>query len=440
MRRRLLPGAALLIATTGLAQSAPINGPMPGYSECLESILWLQCHGPCTARIEYWREDRPDSVLHTPPQAGDPVKAYAMDFVMDRVVPGTTYGYRVLLDGNALAFEEPLRFHTQPLWKWRTDPPAFTVATGSCAYVNERAYDRPDGPNGPYGGDYGIFNSIADKHPDLMVWLGDNVYLREPDWGSWTGFMHRYTHTRSLPELQRLLRSTHHYATWDDHDFGPNDGDASFINADMARRAFDLFWPNPSCGAPGVGGITTMFSYADVDFFLLDDRSFRVPPEVVTDSATMLGHAQIDWLIRALKYSDASFKIIALGGQFLNTAPVYETYATYPAERQRILDRISREGISGVVFLTGDRHFTELAKAELPSGKPLYDLTVSPFTSSPYSPRETNGLGVPGTRVDQRNFALLRFDGPKGHRTLTITVHDKDGKQLWEQVIEQGAK
>ncbi|MBS1581739.1 MAG: alkaline phosphatase family protein [Bacteroidetes bacterium] len=436
MRRDLLLGSALLMAAAGAAQS-PINGPMPGYSECLETIVWLQCHGPCTAQLEYWKEDRPDSTFRTPPQQGEPDKAYAMDFILDQVVPGTTYAYRVLLDGGALTFEEPLRVHTQPLWKFRTDPPAFTLATGSCAYINEPAYDRP---GTPYGGGYAIFNSIADQHPDLMVWLGDNVYLREPDWGSWSGFLHRYSQARALPELQRLLRGTHHYATWDDHDFGPNDGDGSFINADMARRAFDLFWPNPASGAPGVGGITTSFSYADVDVFLLDDRTFRVPPDVVTDSATMLGKAQIDWLVRALKYSDASFKLVALGGQFLNTAKVYETYATYPAERQRIIDRIAREGISGVVFLTGDRHFTELAKLDLPNGKPLYDLTVSPFTSTAYTPKETNGLGIPGTQVAQRNFALLRFSGPKGHRTLTITVHDVDGKPLWEQAIQQDAK
>ena len=77
---------------------------------------------------------------------------------------------------------------------------------------------------------------------------------------------------------------------------------------------------------PAWAGITTAFSYLDVDVFLLDDHSFRVPP-VVTDTATMLGNAaQIDWLIRALKYNDATFKLVALGGQFLNSAAVYETF------------------------------------------------------------------------------------------------------------------
>lgn len=409
-----------------------LSGPMPGYSECLEGIIWLQADRACKASMMYWKESEPGNVRYSAEALAEARNAFAVDLIADQVEPGNTYRYRVLLDGKPVEVADTLRFHTQPLWKFRGDPPDFTLATGSCAYINETAYDRP---GKPYGDGYGIFNSIADQHPDLMVWLGDNIYLREPDWGSWSGIMHRYTHTRSTPELQRLLRGTHHYAIWDDHDFGPNDADASFVNADLTRKAFDLFWPNPPCTAPGVGGITTAFSYLDVDVFLLDDRSFRVPPEVVTDTATMLGNAQIDWLIRALKYSDATFKLVALGGQFLNSAAVYETYSMYPRERQRIIDRINKEGLRNVIFITGDRHHTVLSKLDMPNGQPLYDLTVSPFTSGVHAPTEKNTLAVEGTLATERNFAILRFSGPKKERKMTITVRDQQGKSLWERSI-----
>jgi alkaline phosphatase D len=432
MRR---PQLALL--TLGIAQlveaQVSINGPMPGYSECLEGIIWMQCHEPCIAQLEYWKEGRPDSVWSSAEVRGTREKAYALDLIADQVVPGTTYAYRILVNGERVVCPEPLRFKTQPLWKFRGDPPDFTFATGSCAYINEPVYDRP---GKPYGGDMRIFSSIADQKPDFMLWLGDNIYLREPDWGSWSGYMHRYTHLRSTPELQHLLRSTHHYAIWDDHDFGPNDADGSFVNAEMAKDAFDLFWPNPPRTAPGSKGINTAFSYADVDFFLLDDRTFRIPPEVVTDSATMLGDAQIDWLIRSLKYSDASFKLIALGGQFLNSAAVFETYSMFPRERQRILDRLNAEGIKGVIFITGDRHHTVLSKLVLPNGEPVYDLTVSPLTSGVHEPKEKNSLAVEGTVISARNFALLRFTGPKAQRILTISVRDEFGKELWNKAIK----
>ena len=410
-----------------------VSGPMPGYCEHLEAIVWLQTDRSCLASMMYWKENEPATVRYTAEVWADAKNAFAVDLIADQVEPGHSYRYRVLLDGKPVETADTLRFHTQALWKFRTEPPDFTLATGSCAYINEAAYDRP---GKPYGDGYGIFNSIADQHPDLMLWLGDNVYLREPDWGSWSGILHRYTHTRSLPEMQRLLRSTHHYAIWDDHDFGPNDADGSFVNADMAREAFDLFWPNPPRTAPGVGGITTAFSYADVDFFLLDDRSFRVPPDVVTDTAMMFGEAQLDWLIRALKYSDATFKVVASGGQILNSGAVYENFATYPRERKSLLDRLNGEDLQNVIFLTGDRHHSVLSRMDQPNGLALYDLTVSPLTSGTHEPKEENKFAVEGTLVVERNFATLRFSGPKKERILTVTVRGASGKTLWENSIK----
>ncbi len=412
----------------------PINGPMPGHSDMMETTIWMQCQGPCSARLEFWDVNKPDSLLRTPVQDSEADRAHAMDFVMTPLLPGTTYGYRPVVNGAVVDVGQPLTFSTQPMWKFRTDPPAFTVAMGSCTYINEPAYDRP---GKPYGDGYGIFNAIADQKPDLMVWLGDNVYTREPDWGSRTGFLHRYTHTRSNPDMQRLLRSTAHCAIWDDHDFGPNDGDASFVNAPLAREMFDLFWPNPTNGVPGVAGPTTAFSHADVDFFLMDDRTFRIPAKLKTGQPQLLGAAQLDWLIRALKYSDATFKLVAIGTQVLNTGDVFENYATIPAERTELLRRIEEEGIKGVVFITGDRHFTELSELKLKDGRSVYDLTVSPLTSGPYEPKETNTLRVDGTLVTERNFATLSFAGAKGSRTMTMRVFDGTGAQRWERTIPQ---
>ena len=63
------------------------------------------------------------------------------------------------LDGEEVALDRPLRFTTQPLWQWRTDPPSFTAALGSCAYVNDPPYDRP---GDPYGGGWMIRLRVAD--------------------------------------------------------------------------------------------------------------------------------------------------------------------------------------------------------------------------------------------------------------------------------------
>jgi alkaline phosphatase D len=271
-----------------------------------------------------------------------------------------------------------------------------------------------------------------------MLWLGDNVYLREVDWWSRTGIMYRYTHTRSLPELQPLLGSTHHYAIWDDHDYGPNDSDRTFREKDTTLEAFTTFWGNPSAGIAGVGGITTTFEWADVQFFLMDDRWSRTPNDLLGGERRMLGKQQLDWLIEALASSRAPFKLVAIGSQVLNPVARFEHYATYPDEREELLTRIRQQNISGVIFVSGDVHHTSLSKLERRGTYPLYDITISPLTAgvATGAADEANYLRVPNTLVIDRNFATLDFSGPRTDRQLVITVYDTQGRQRWQHTIK----
>lgn len=411
---------------------------MPGHIDQLEATIWMQCHHPCDAGLVIWPKEAPDSLRHLPILRSEARTGHVLKFTVDWLQPGREYHYQVSVNGVTVPYEEQPSFRTQPLWRHRGDPPDFTVALGSCTYINEPAYDRP---GTPFGSNYGIFDAIADKTPDLMLWLGDNIYLRDPDWGSRSGYLHRYTHTRGAPELQRLLRGTKHYAIWDDHDFGPNDPDGSWVHARTAREMFELFWANPTTGVPGAQHtVATMFNHGDVDFFLLDNRTDRVAPALRTMPAAMLGQAQVDWLVQALKYSRAPFKLVAVGSQVLNSAAMFENYATIAAERDDLLARIEAEGILGVVFLTGDRHFTELSEVRLKDGRRLLDLTVSPLTSGTYAPheKEENRNRVAGTLVArQHNFAILAFSGPRNARVMGISVHDPEGRLLWHRDIPQ---
>ena len=86
------------------------------------------------------------------------------------------YGYEVLINGQVFDVGQPLSFHTEALWQYREDPPTTTIALGSCAFINEAPYDKP---GVPYGSNYEIFDTIASKDPDVMLWLGNNIYLRD---------------------------------------------------------------------------------------------------------------------------------------------------------------------------------------------------------------------------------------------------------------------
>ncbi len=410
------------------------SGPMIGYVDMLEALIWVQAKGRTTVEVIYWDTEKPAVQYHSNSVYTEK-PSFTAKCIADKVQPGKTYQYQVMIGGKKVELPYPTTFKTQSLWQWRTDPPTFSFATGSCAFVNEAEYDRPK----PYGSNYQVFTKIFDQKPDFMVWLGDNVYYREPDWNTRTGMVHRYTHSRSLPELQPLLASTAHYAIWDDHDFGPDNSDATWVNKEMAWEVFRDFWGNPTFGVNGQKGCTTMFQYNDADFFLLDNRYNRTPDRCSTCPRSSLGTAQMDWLIGALVASRAPFKFVAIGGQVITTDNNDETaFHYFAAERDTLLSRIEREGIKGVVFLTGDRHFTELSAMKNNAGNWIYDLTSSSLTAGAFSDaanKTTNTHRVPGTVVGENNFSMLRFSGPRKARELAITVYNAQGKEMWTKTI-----
>ncbi len=414
------------------AQNAEIQaGPMLGYAEMKEAVVWVQTTESAeiwavyddlsTPEIEAFETEKVQTVTHD----GHTAKLY-----FTKVNAGKEYAYTLKINGKDFQ-KDYYKFKTAPNWEFRTDPPAFKMAMGSCAYINEGDYDRP---GKAYGGDYQIFESILEKKPDAMLWLGDNIYLRPADWWTRTGFIGRYTHTRSLPQMQKLLASCNHFATWDDHDFGPNDATGSWVQKDLALEMFQKFWVNPTFGYSDLQGIMSGFVYIDLPFILMDNRFHRTE-NFEKGEKQIFGKAQSDRMIDLLKYSQAPFKIVAVGGQFLNTAQVYENHANYSEERNYILQRIEEEDIKGVIFVSGDRHHGEVSELELPNGNKIWEITTSPLTAGPASRvEETNENRVEGTLITQRNFAVLEVSGKFRARKVKFVFYDSDGQEL--QVFE----
>ena len=411
------------------------SGPMLGYTDMRETAIWVQTKREATVLVKYWLPDNPDSVLITNSSTTLKENAFTTIITVDQVEPGFKYQYQLYINNIAINLPYKCLFQTQHIWKWRNDPPDFSFATGSCAYINEEKYDRP---GTPYGSNYQIFESIHADNPDCMIWLGDNMYLREPDWHTWTGITERWTHTRSIKEMQPLLASTHHYAIWDDHDYGPDNSDRGWWNKNQTLKAFELFWANPSYGIGEIKGAITQFQWNDVDFFLLDNRYYRTPNNLRSTNKTILGHAQKQWLKDALVSSQATYKVIATGGQFLNDAGKFEMHSSngFNTERLEIINFIYDQDIKNVVFVTGDRHHTELSILK-EEGKPrIIDITVSAFTSGPgYAKDEKNTLRVPGTYTNLHNYGIIGFSGTEKQRKMTIAINDADGNLIWEKVF-----
>lgn len=419
-----------------LGQSLIQSGPMLGYSEMREVLIWIQTNQKAKVKAAYWEINNSNNKKFTEEITTQKETAFTAKLIADKVQPSQKYEYEIYINDKIQKFTYPLSFHSKTQWLWRTDAPDFKFALGSCAYVNEWQYDRP---GEPYGGNYEIYKSIYSKKPDAMIWLGDNTYLREADWDTKTGIQHRYTHTRSLPELQPLLASTHHFAIWDDHDFGPNDSDRSFYNKNQTLETFKLFWGNKNFGINENKGITSSFQWADCEFFLLDDRFFKSPNNRKNTPCTILGEEQKQWLIDALTSSKSTFKFIAVGSQFINDAPgAKENFVNCPEERNFILNAIKDEKISGVIFLTGDRHHSEISKLERDGSYPIYDITVSPLGAGVHKKAkdESNSLRIPASLIMERNFAIIEVTGSKAERQLKISYFDISGIEKYNYIIK----
>jgi alkaline phosphatase D len=407
---------------------------MAGPADHRAITLWLQANGPAQARIEYWPV--------APGQSAAKRQSKALPLVAETqfvaqvplldLQPGQQYAYRLLLNGKPAS--ETLQFKTQPLWQWRTDAPDFTLLAGSCSFINESAVDRP---GRPYGDRHDIYKVMADQAPDLTLWLGDNIYLREVDWNRPETMAQRWAYERRQPFLQKLLQTGSHAATWDDHDYGPDDANRSYALKDAALALQQRYWPNPSFGLAETPGAFTQFNFHDADVFLMDNRWYRDDPRLPDADRQMYGPAQMRWLKNALLNSTARFKIIAGGSQMLHKGRG-DSWADYPAERDDFLKFLEQTKLAGVFFMSGDVHRSELTRIERPGLYPLYDLTCSPMSAGVYVDdklRERENL-VPGTVVlGQRNFCKLRFEGSLAERRIVMQAINTDGQTQWTHTV-----
>ena len=447
------PIAGFLLAL-GLALWAPVAcaqvaGPMLGHVTQRSANLWAQWIGlPASAwppaaavelALEYWPQGREDQRRRSTQAVAAPESDGVVRWTLSGLDPGQRYDYRVVWRaGPQQGQGEPASFATEPHWQWRTDPPPLRVLAGSCAYTNETADDRP-GP--PYGRDPAIYGVMAAQSPDLTLWMGDNIYWREPDFDDEVAMSARYAKWRSLPQLQPLLRTGSHLATWDDHDYGPNDANSSYTFKATSLKLFQRYWANPSAGLPDAPGVFTRASRSDVEFFILDNRWYRDADRSVLTDKRMLGTAQMAWLRNALTQSRATWKVIINGSQMFNDLNRFEGWNHFPQERQAFVDWLTAQRVPGVLFLSGDRHFAAAFRVDRPGAYPLYEFTCSPLAANAWADPGQELIGNPtliaGSVVGRNNFCQLDFSGRRGQRSLSVQIRDAQGQIAWSRAIAE---
>jgi alkaline phosphatase D len=293
-----------------------------------------------------------------------------------------------------------------------------------------------------------LWEPILKHQPDIFIWGGDIVYSDTED-------------MKLMKQNYELMKADSGYSsfrekievmgTWDDHDYGLNDGGASYIKKDSVQQIFLDFFDVPSHDPRRARkGIYTSKTFdvngSSIKIIILDTRYFRsdltVDPSgqrryipVENPGDTMLGTAQWKWLEEELMTSSSQFNIIVSSIQFLSSEHGFETWGNMPLEVEKMKDIIVKSKAKGVIFLSGDRHLAEISKLEVEGlDYPLIDFTSSGMTHS-YSTYsgEPNSLRISDVIAD-KNFGLLYVD--VNNNTVTMEIRGEDD-QLFQRIIQK---
>ena len=305
--------------------------------------------------------------------------------------------------------------------------PVSRVVFGSCA-----GQGRPQ----PF------WSPINELHPDLFVFLGDNIYADTVDPAMLRTL---YGKLGEQPGYQRLRHSsTTIMSTWDDHDYGYNDAGAEHPRKVESQKEFlDFFGVPADSPRRKQLGVYNSRIFGPVgqrvQVILLDMRYFRTPLRKNRKTnvylqrndpdSTFLGAQQWAWLKDRLR-EPAEVRLIGSSIQLVDDQHPYEKWSNFPLERAKLLQAIRDAKASGVIVLSGDRHQAEISIWRRAVGYDLYDITSSsfnkPFERENRGPVESNMYRV-GPVIRDANFGVVNIDWKRRDPQIALEIHDSSG-------------
>ena len=296
---------------------------------------------------------------------------------------------------------------------------------------------------------YAIFDAMAARRPDRFLFLGDTIYADRRCTGDGVvpgaefvartlpEFHARHRYNREDPAVQRLLRRTAVWATWDDHDVRGNFSGSAQSLMPVGRQAFIDYW---AVDAPSgdANRLYRSFRHGTLaELFILDTRQYR-SANCARDGLdkTMLGERQRRWLIDGLAASQAVWKLVASSVPLSITKawPCGDSWASrelllfstgFARERDSILSDLARRGVTNLVFLVADVHFALFAVHEPSPGFRFHELVAGPLAARPRRARPPDGT---------LRSAVLSSAG----RVPTFGELDIDAHGLTARIIDGG--
>lgn len=291
-----------------------------------------------------------------------------------------------------------------------------------------------------------MWQFVLQNDPDLWVWLGDNIY---GDSENMTVMALKYAKLKRNREYIRLENHCPVIGTWDDHDYGLNDGGKEHRVKKQSQREFFNFFSIPvSDPIRKQEGVYRSYFFGEGDrkvkVILLDTRYFRDSLEVrgqardkycvANKEGDILGEAQWAWLEQELANSDAAINLLCTSIQFIPTQHNFEKWANFPKARTRLFKLITATQPNKLIILSGDRHIAEVSRFDLEGlNYPLYEITSSGITHTWHEEREEENRYRQGDLIIRKNFGLLRIDWSAKGKPKVITEIRGLGNELFLQ-------
>ncbi len=284
-----------------------------------------------------------------------------------------------------------------------------------------------------------LWQRIAALKVDQLIFGGDTPYIDVADLPS---IREKHRAFLETPFLQRLIRSTSAVGTWDDHDFGLNNGNG--VNAAdrrvNTRRGFTEYRAHDQYGT-GTEGIYHKVQTGPMEIFLLDPRwwSQTMSSPVDPQKKTCFGLEQWNWLRQQLETSQAPFKVLVMGQIWQDKKNgENDDMFTYLHERDALLDFIKAKQIAGVVLVGGDIHVSRHIIHRQRVGYDLHDFVTSPAHTGVIASLNVTHPDLEWSSLQPRQFFTLTADTRATSFKLTGRFYLADGTIQREIVIPYG--
>lgn len=404
----LLPLLAAM-ALPALAQT----GPMVGTVKTTEA-WFLYRPGAVEKPLRLSVLDANQQIVATSESGSDDTNDYVAKFHVTGLQPATAYTYRIddVSGGTPVPLAGPadgLKFATR--MKTGTKG-VVTVAIASCANTTSEP----------------VWERIMSLHPDQVILGGDTPYVDVADLATSRDKHRAFLET---PFMESLIRGTSAMGTWDDHDFGLNNGNG--VNAadrrENTRKAFVEYRAHEQFGT-GAEGVFHKIDLGVMEVFLLDPRWWSQTEGSPVDPSkkTAFGPEQWTWIQQALEASKAPFKVLAMGEVWEDKKNgENDDLFTYWYERDALYDFIRSKKISGVVLAGGDIHVSRHLIHRQRVGYDLHDFVTSPAHTSVIPSLDVTHPDLEWSSQQPRQFMTLTADTRVNPALLTARFYLADG-------------